>query len=83
MKLRTVELACGLTMLFCGRMCAQNVIETPSVTLAASEKIVAACESLAKAKGWKMAIWVVDDNAEPVFVKRMQGASRPTCRRLR
>jgi|SRR5665213_20474 len=53
---------------------AQSIVEQPSLTLNAAEKMVNACESLAKTKGWKVSIWVVDDNGIPIHMKHMQGA---------
>ncbi len=53
---------------------AQAVIEQPSLTLDAAVKMLNACESLAKSKGWKVSIWIVDDSGVPVHTKHMQGA---------
>ncbi len=74
-KLITPIFGVVLAGLFCGIAPAQPITEQPSVTLSAAEKIVSACESLAKSKGWKVAIWVLDENGEPVHMKRMEGAS--------
>jgi len=61
--------------LFGAKASAQMLAEQPSLTLDAAEKMVNACELLAKAKGWKVSVWVLDDAGVPVFMKRMQGAS--------
>jgi glc operon protein GlcG len=53
---------------------AQDLVDQPSLTLDAAIKMVNACESLAKSKNWKVAMWVVDENGVPVHIKRMEGA---------
>jgi uncharacterized protein GlcG (DUF336 family) len=53
---------------------AQTLIEQPSLTLDAAVKMVNACESLAKSKGWRVSVWVVDEAGVPVHTKHMQGA---------
>jgi glc operon protein GlcG len=68
-------LGCVCAAAWCGPASGQAVLEQPSITLNAAVKMVNACESLAKSKGWKVAIWVVDDNGLPVHIKRMEGAS--------
>jgi len=73
-RLTTPFFGVVLAGLFCWTAPAQPIIEQPSLTLSAAEKIVSACESLAKSKGWRVAIWVLDDNGEPVHMKRMEGA---------
>jgi glc operon protein GlcG len=49
-------------------------VDQPSLTLDSAVKMVSACESLAKSKGWKVVMWIVDENGVPVHVKRMDGA---------
>lgn len=53
---------------------AQNIINEASITLDAAVRAADACEALANQRGWHVAIWVVDDNGVPVYMKRMQGA---------
>jgi uncharacterized protein GlcG (DUF336 family) len=53
---------------------AQPVVDGASITLDAAVRAANACEALAKSKGWKVSIWVVDDNGVPVYLKRMEGA---------
>ena len=57
-----------------GTAAAQNVINEASITLDAAVIAADACEALATQRGWPVAIWVVDDNSVPVYMKRMQGA---------
>lgn len=59
---------------FAGCSRAQALTDQPSLTLDSAVKMVNACESMAKAKNWKVAIWVVDETGIAVHVKRMEGA---------
>jgi len=68
------RLLIALPALCCATASAQPILEQPSLTLDAAVKMVNACESLAKSKGWKVSIWVVDDNGLPIHMKRMEGA---------
>lgn len=66
-----------LVMFFCGAAgCgwAQALMEQPSLTLESATKMVMACDSMAKAKNWKVAMWVVDEAGVAVHIKRMEGA---------
>jgi glc operon protein GlcG len=45
-----------------------------AVDLATAEKMAAACEAKATQEGWKMNIAVVDDGADLVLFRRMDGA---------
>lgn len=60
-----------------GTASAQNISEQPTITLEAAMKAAAACEALAEARGWKVAIWVADHNAVPVYMKTMDGIPLP------
>jgi glc operon protein GlcG len=73
--MRSATLAIALVLLgLPAPVRAQNIINEASITLDAAVKAGNACEALAKAKGWKVTIWVVDDNGVPVYVKHMDGA---------
>jgi len=67
-------LALALSLFSSGHVSAQAVLDQPSITLDAAVKMVNACEALAKSKGWKVSIWVVDDNALVVHMKHMEEA---------
>jgi uncharacterized protein GlcG (DUF336 family) len=49
-------------------------VDQPSITQEAAVKMVNACEALAKSKGWKVSIWVMDENEVAVHMKHMEGA---------
>ena len=66
--------AVAVCVLGCGHASAQPLLDQPSITLEAAVKMVNACESLAKSKGWKVSIWVVDENEVAVHMKHMEGA---------
>ena len=57
-----------------GAAAAQPIIDEASITLDAAVKAANACEALAKSKGWKVTIWIADDNDVPVYIKHMDGA---------
>lgn len=69
-----LTVAVALPVLWSGHASAQAILDQPSITLDAAVKMVNACETLARSKGWKVSIWVVDDNGLPVHMKHMEGA---------
>jgi uncharacterized protein GlcG (DUF336 family) len=52
------------------------VIKTVELSLEDAKKMVAAGQTLAREKGWRMAIAVVDSGGHPILVERMDGAQR-------
>lgn len=45
-----------------------------SVSVAAAQKMIGACEELAARNHWLVAIWVLDDSGTPAAFARMEGA---------
>jgi glc operon protein GlcG len=69
-----LNLAAAVVLIGSENAAAQAVLDQPSLTLDAAVKMVNACESLATSKGWKVSIWVVDENGLAIHMKHMQGA---------
>ena len=68
------RMALAIFVPWCGHASAQVIADQPSITLDAAVKMIDACESLAKSKGWKVTIWVIDENEVAVHMKHMEGA---------
>lgn len=67
-------LAIALPAIWGEHASAQALMDQPSITLDAAVKMVNACEALAKSKGWKVSMWVIDENEVAVHMKHMEGA---------
>jgi glc operon protein GlcG len=52
---------------------AQMVMEKKVITAEAARKVAEGCEAFAKAKGWHVSVWVLDDALTPLYFYRMQG----------
>jgi glc operon protein GlcG len=52
---------------------AQMVIDKKVITAEAARKIAEGCEAFAKAKGWHVSVWVLDETLTPLYFYRMQG----------
>ena len=52
---------------------AQMVMDKKVITAEAARKIAEGCEAFAKAKGWHVSVWVLDDALTPLYFYRMQG----------
>ena len=52
---------------------AQMVMDKKVITAEAARKIAEGCEAFAKAKGWHVSVWVLDDTLTPLYFFRMQG----------
>lgn len=57
---------------------AQATTQRLSLTYEGAERAARAAEEEARANGWNVTIVVVDEAGVPLYVKRMDGASRPT-----
>src|SRR3954469_7653338 len=52
---------------------AQMVIDKKVISADAARKIAEGCEAFAKAKGWHVSVWVLDETLTPLYFYRMQG----------
>jgi uncharacterized protein GlcG (DUF336 family) len=79
MKYRSLSvLALALAPLFAASASAQMVIEKKVISADAARKIAEGCEAFAKAKGWHVSVWVLDETLTPLYFYRMQGTARFT-----
>src|SRR5579885_3398754 len=65
--------AAAFAALFAGHASAQMVMDKKVITAEAARKIAEGCEAFAKAKGWHVSVWVLDDTLTPLYFYRMQG----------
>jgi uncharacterized protein GlcG (DUF336 family) len=74
-KLRTILACCAAISLVASTMAAsgQMIIEKKVVSAEAARKIAEGCEAFAKAKGWHVSVWVLDETLTPLYFYRMQG----------
>jgi uncharacterized protein GlcG (DUF336 family) len=56
-----------------GGASAQMVVEKKVVSAEAARKIAEGCEAFAKAKGWHVTVWVLDETLTPLYMYRMPG----------
>jgi glc operon protein GlcG len=73
MKRNAWVLALVLAPLLVGSASAQMVIDKKVITADAARKIAEGCEAFAKAKGWHVSVWVLDETLTPLYFYRMQG----------
>jgi glc operon protein GlcG len=67
--------ALGLAALSAGALAPDSPwIVHRSVSVAAAQKMIGACEELAARNHWIVAIWVLDDSGTPAAFARMEGA---------
>ena len=52
---------------------AQMVIDKKVISADEARKIAEGCEAFAKAKGWHVSVWVLDETLTPLYFYRMQG----------
>jgi glc operon protein GlcG len=52
---------------------AQMVADKKVITSEAARKIAEGCEAFAKAKGWHVSVWVLDETLTPLYFYRMEG----------
>jgi uncharacterized protein GlcG (DUF336 family) len=52
---------------------AQMVMDKKVITAEAARRIAEGCEAFAKARGWHVSVWVLDDTLTPLYFYRMQG----------
>lgn len=66
--------AAALAALFATSALAQPMtIEKKVISAEAARKIAEGCEAFAKAKGWHVSVWVLDETNTPLYFYRMQG----------
>ncbi|HXI99708.1 MAG TPA: heme-binding protein [Micropepsaceae bacterium] len=63
----------ALTPLLMVNASAQMVIDKKVISADAARKIAEGCEAFAKAKGWHVSVWVLDETLTPLYFYRMQG----------
>ncbi|HEX3484075.1 MAG TPA: heme-binding protein [Micropepsaceae bacterium] len=73
MKHRAFIVAFALAAIFADAANAQMVIDKKVISAEAGRKIAEGCEAFAKAKGWHVSVWVLDETLTPVYFYRMQG----------
>lgn len=73
MKRNAWVLALAVAPLLVGSASAQMVIDKKVITADAARKIAEGCEAFAKAKGWHVSVWVLDETLTPLYFYRMQG----------
>jgi len=74
MKTRSLGvLALALVPLLAASASAQMVIDKKVISADAARKIAEGCEAFAKAKGWHVSVWVLDETLTPLYFYRMQG----------
>lgn len=60
--------------LLVGSASAQAIVEKPSISSAGAKQMGEACEAYAKAHGWHVTVWVLDEAGMSLYMHRMQGA---------
>ena len=78
MRARTNVAAVLLFLLLPAAASAQALTQKQVLTYEGARQVAEAAEEEALENGWDVTIVVVDDAAVPLYVKRMDGASRPT-----
>ncbi|HEY4265354.1 MAG TPA: heme-binding protein [Micropepsaceae bacterium] len=73
MKRYACLLALALAPFAAGSVSAQMVVEKKVISADAARKIAEGCEAYAKAKGWHVSVWVLDETVTPLYFYRMQG----------
>ena len=73
MKITAALLGLGLATVFATGAPAQMVVERKVISADAARKIAEGCEAFAKAKGWHVSVWVLDETLTPLYFYRMQG----------
>jgi glc operon protein GlcG len=67
-------LSCAVLILLASAASAQMVIERKVISSEAAKKMGEVCEAHAKAKGWQVSVWVLDEAGHSLYMHRMQGA---------
>ncbi len=63
-----------LAVSFAAPVAAQPMtIDKKIISAEAARKIAEGCEAFAKAKGWHVSVWVLDETLTPLYFYRMQG----------
>ena len=70
---RTSLTALALAALLSTSASAQMVHEKKVITSEAARKIAEGCEAYAKAKGWHVSVWILDETLTPLYFYRMEG----------
>jgi uncharacterized protein GlcG (DUF336 family) len=73
MKRTLSMLVCAFVTAVTQNASAQMVMDKKVITAEAARKIAEGCEAFAKAKGWHVSVWVLDDTLTPLYFYRMQG----------
>ena len=73
MTIRACVAALLLAPLLLGSASAQMVVDRKVISADAARKIAEGCEAFAKAKGWHVSVWVLDETLTPLYFYRMQG----------
>ena len=67
-------LALAFAAALAGSASAQTMtVDKKIISADAARKIAEGCEAFAKAKGWHVSVWVLDDTLTPLYFYRMQG----------
>jgi glc operon protein GlcG len=53
---------------------AQALLDKKVLSADAAKQMGEACEAFAKANGWKVTVWLIDDTGSSLYMRRMQGA---------
>ncbi len=70
---RTGLMALALTVILGTTTNAQRVSDKKVITSEAARKIADGCEAFAKARGWHVSVWVLDETLTPLYFYRMEG----------
>jgi len=73
MKFQKTVLTALILGLFVTTANAQMVHDKKVITSEAARKIAEGCEAFAKAKGWHVSVWVLDETLTPLYFYRMEG----------
>src|SRR5207248_8993905 len=73
MKTTAALLGLGMTVLLATGAAGQMVMEKKVITAEAARKVAEGCEVFAKARGWHVSVWVLDETLTPLYFYRMQG----------
>jgi len=73
MKRTLSMLVCAFVTALGQTASAQMVMDKKVITADAARKIAEGCEAFAKAKGWHVSVWVLDETLTPLYFYRMQG----------
>jgi len=69
-------LACAVSAIMSAGLAAQAQVLLDKKVLSsdAAKQMGEACEAFAKAQGWRVTVWVIDDTGASLYMRRMQGA---------